>query len=241
MKVVIATPFYEVKAYSPYVVSLIQSISALVKLGIEWEYYEVSGDSYVDRAKNSLVHRFLEGDATHLLMVDSDMYWDINGFMRMIRAAIEGFEIVAAAYPCKNNWDFFGCHPKFDPETKFLLGKEVNGIRVLDMDVVPGGFILYSREAFERARPNLRTYYDPKNDITILEAFRCNVENDIRIGEDVYFQQRYKEAGGIVWLEPDITIRHIGVRAWEGNYNHYLLTGEMSTEVDPRTFQGGNK
>jgi hypothetical protein len=234
MKIVIATPFYEVKAYSPYIVSLIDSIRLLQEAGIDYDYYELSGDSYVDRAKNSIVHRFLQSDATHLMMVDSDMQWDVNGFARILKAAIAGAEVVGAAYPCKNNWEFYGCVPKY--ENGQFLGKEIGDMRLLDMYCIPGGFLVYSRAAFERTRPLLKSYINPENNEAILEAFKCNIEaSGGRVGEDVYFQLRFKEAGGTVWLEPDVTIRHYGVKAWEGNYHKFLLKqkieGERAAEI----------
>jgi hypothetical protein len=147
----------------------------------------------------------------------------------VLKAAIMGAEVVGAAYPCKNNWEFYGCVP--NTEDGMFKGKEIGTVRLLDMWCIPGGFLIYSKKAFERARPKLKEYEAPETKEKILEAFRCNIEdNGYRIGEDVYFQQRYKEAGGIVWLEPDATIQHYGVKAWQGNYHQYLL-GEKETEL----------
>ena len=36
MKLIIATPFYEMKAFSPYVTSLVQSLMILQRLGIDY-------------------------------------------------------------------------------------------------------------------------------------------------------------------------------------------------------------
>lgn len=221
MKVIIATPFYEIKAYSPYIICLLESIKVLQAIGIEYDYFELSGDSYVDRAKNSLVHRFLESDATHLFMIDSDLAWDIAGFARVIRAGAEGAEVVGGAYPNKNNWDEFGCIPL--SEDGYFIGVEKGNMRLLEMWGIPGGFILYSRKAFERTRSSLKSYTDLVNNTTYLECFKCNIEtNGTRIGEDIYFQQRYRECGGKVFLEPDISFQHFGIKGWEGNYDQFL-------------------
>lgn len=235
MKLVIATPFYEVKGYSPYIMALTETIKMLQMLGIEWDYYEVSGDSYVDRAKNSLVDRFMKSDGTHLFMIDSDMYWEMEGVAKMVKHALSGCPLIAAAYPCKNKWDFFGCIPKFDKETGIIKGMENNGNRALDMQCVPGGFIIYSRKVFEQTEPYLEKYHDHINDITYIQYFKCNIENNIRLGEDVYFQQRYKESGGLIWLEPNVTIKHIGVHAWSGNYQELLLSQIGAKEETPLT------
>ena len=240
LKLVIATPFYEVKAWSPYVVSLVESIRALNEMGITWDYYQLSGDSYVDRAKNSLVHRFMEeSDFTHIMMIDSDMSWEITGFLRMIKAVLVGFPMIGAAYPCKNVWKFFGCVPNVDEEKQVRCG-EVGDVKLLDMWCIPGGFIIYSRKAFEMVKPFVNKYTErvamseePKAPTYIYEYFRCNIENaHDRVGEDVYFQLRYKEAGGVIWLEPDVSIIHWGVKGWLGNYKQHLYEGKESQEYE---------
>jgi hypothetical protein len=82
---------------------------------------------------------------------------------------------------------------------------------------LPGGFIIYSRRAFERARPVLKTY---DMDGPVLEAFRCEIgEDGQRMGEDIYFQRKYIGQGGKIYLIPDITITHYGVKGYEANYN----------------------
>ncbi len=226
MKLVIATPFYEIKAYSPYIVSLMNSIRVLEEMGIEYDYYELSGDSYVDRAKNSLVNKFLESDATHLFMIDSDLAWDIEGFGRILKASMAGIEVVGGAYPNKNNWNTYGCILVED-ENGYPVGIERDGLRLLEAWGIPGGFLIYSREAFEKARPGLNSYTDYTIDKTFLECFRCNVEKDgSRVGEDIYFQKRYREQGGRVFLEPNIHFMHYGVKGWGGNYHEYLLTNK---------------
>lgn len=229
---VIASAFYEVKAYAPYIPSLVQSFKLLDGLGIRNDYYVLTGDSYVDRAKNSLVDKFLKSDFSHMMMIDSDEAWDLEGFGRVVKAAMAGCEVVGAAYPCKNNWEFYGCIP-LRGEDGLVMGKEIGDMRLLDMWGIPGGFIIYSRAAFERTRPALKEYAHIETGGTILEAFRCNVEEDgTRIGEDIYFQKRYREMGGKVWLEPNVTIEHWGVKAWTGNYHDYLLRQKTEWEQE---------
>ena len=236
MKLAIATPFYSVTAFAPYIVSLLDSVRALDEIGIEWDYWQICGDSYVDRAKNSLIHRFLKSDCTHIFMVDSDESWDVVGFARIVKAALAGCEVVGGLYPCKNNWEFYGGVPRYDTDG-YMLGIEQNGMRLIEMECIPGGFLIYSREAFERARPNLNSYIAPETNESILEAFRCNIEaGGGRIGEDVYFQRRYQEMGGKVFCEPDVSIQHFGVKAWQGNFHQYLL--KQKAEADSETILG---
>jgi hypothetical protein len=200
------------------------SVILLNTLKIEWDYYELSGDSYVDHAKNALVHRFLQSDYTHILMIDSDLSWNVEGLGRLIKDALYGAEVVGGAYPNKNNWGTYGTMPLC--KDNCVLGVDNGQIRMIETRGIPGGFIIYSREAFERARGSLQTYREKDEDI--LQCFSCSVENGSRVGEDIYFQRRYLENGGKVYLEPDITFKHYGVEAHEGNYHEYLLNNKTS-------------
>lgn len=255
-KLAIATPFYEVKAYSPYIVSLLESMKVLNELKIDYDYIQISGDSYVDRAKNSLVHRFLQSEGTHLMMIDSDLSWDAKGFMRLLKASILGAEVVGGTYPNKNNWDTFGVIP-IKTEDGYFVGIEKEGLRLLEMRGIPGGFLIYSRKAFERTMPNVAVSHEPINNVDYYEFFKCSVErNDykpkspeeyyemskedliaelalankkgkgIKLGEDIYFQARYREMGGKIFLEPNISFQHWGVKGWEGNFHDKHIVKE---------------
>ena len=222
-------------------------------MGVQYDYIQICNDSYVDRAKNAMVHEFLKSDFTHLMIIDSDETWDFVGFARIVKAAAAGCEIVAGLYPCKNRWENFGGLHKED-ENGQVMGFETPDMRLLEMEYVPGGFIIYSRQAFERTRSNLDSYIAPETDEEILECFRCNIEFGLpkftaaelqemnketlirwvlanqrggrkggRTGEDIYFQKRYQEMGGKIWCEPNIDIGHWGVKEWKGNYHEHLL------------------
>lgn len=239
-KLWITSAFYEVKAFSPYIVSLVGTIRALEHMKLPWEYKEISGDSYVDRAKNTLLNSFLDDqEATHLFMIDSDHGWEVEAFLRVLRAAMMGAELVGASYPCKNNWDFFGCMPKQeegDDGKLYLIGQEIGDVRLLEMHCIPGGFTCYSKAALKRTEPNLKTYtsYDigTKQFVNFIEFFRCNIEDDGgRVGEDVYFQKRYTEMGGKIWMEPNAKIAHFGIQKWEGNYHEKLLREKEQREA----------
>lgn len=235
MKLIIATPFYEVKAYSPYIMSLLGSVKALNAINIDWEYSEHSGDSYVDRAKNIMAKRFMDSDATHLFMIDSDLHWDVEGFLRVVMAAKAGFDVVGGTFPNKNNWDSFGVVMKKDEEGCHI-GYEKGNMRLLEATAMPGGFLIYSRKAFEITQPLLKRYkladvdrdgVPTGKEVDYYEYFCTNVvdigEVTTKVGEDVYFQRKYMETGGKLWIEPRIKFQHWGVKGWHGNYHEHLI------------------
>lgn len=219
---VICTPFYEVKAYSPYIVNLINSLDLLKQSGIEWQWKQLAGDSYVHRAKNLLIHDFLKTDFTHLMMIDSDLAWTTEDFSRLVMAAIAGAEIVGGAFPNKNAWENYGVNLTYQ-NGQPVIG-EAAGVRLLQVDAMPGGFLIYSRKAIERARPALREIRYEVDGEKVLECFRCDIQDDdLFIGEDFYFQKKFREMGGQVWLDPKVSLQHWGVKAWEGCFWNKFL------------------
>jgi hypothetical protein len=223
MKLIIATPFYEMKAFSPYVTSLVQSLMILQRLGIAYDYWDLSGDSYVDRARNTICERFLESDGTDLLMIDSDMAWDPVGFVNILKSP---FEVTGAAYPCKNNWENYGVQIQTFEDGAPQVNIETGLIRA---DWVPAGFLRIKKSCLQKYKNSgvAKMYCDRSADPmcadrTFTSFFECSVDKGARFGEDVTFCKRWRSIGGEIWVEPRITIRHYGIKEWEGNYDTYL-------------------
>lgn len=223
-KLIIATPYYELKGYSPYIKSLVHTVAFLTANKVNFEYWDVCGDSYVERAKNTLAMRFLESDATDFMMIDSDMSWDLQGFLNLIKVPVE---FISGTYPIKNNWESYcGClivnddmTPKIDKKTGLICA-----------DWVPGGFMKIKRAVFEKyieAYP-FDFYYDssadPQNPMRkYYNFFNCQIVNGMRAGEDKNFCDKVKAFGTEIFVQPDISFEHFGVQAWKGNYHQYLL------------------
>lgn len=235
MKVVIATPFYEMKGYSPYIVSMNQVVRLLTMLGIEHEFMEVSGDSYVDRAKNTIMTKFLEDpEATDLFMIDSDMQWDPPAVIKLLQFP---HEVVVGSYPQKNKWGTF---------TGSAISQEENGKRhpigqmlpdgnaLLMSDYLSGGFVRIKRSALEKFRDHYKdkVYYDPSADPADPERLYtefCTCElgpgpngQPLRWGEDRVFGKRLKAIGIDCWIYPNINFSHYGVKGWAGNFDQSL-------------------
>ena len=229
MKILLASPFYEVKAYSPYVSSLMKTVALLQKLGIEYDYWELSGDSYIDRARNTIANTFRESDYTHLLFIDSDMSWDLEGFGRLLMADAD---VVGAGYPCKNNWDHFSCILNCNDDGTPIVNEQ----GLLSAWGVPTGFMKIRREVFDRlAEADPDNFYYEGGDDGKEPTKRYNFFGRIPpLGEDISFCRRWVEkAGGTLWVEPRITMGHYGVKKWEGNYHEFLTRcpgGSESTE-----------
>lgn len=235
MKVIIATPFYEMKAFSPYVSSLTTTAKILTQLGIEWEFWELAGDSYVARARNTICTKFLEDEeATDLFFIDSDMTWNAEAFVRMLMLPEM---IVGAAYPAKNMWETWTSMPTLkeaEPGKFHPVGRPLqDGSALLTADTVATGFMRIKREALEKYRdfyPDLR-YLEPGADQSApnrhyIEFFATKIDGGLWYGEDRMFCKRWKEMGEDMFIYPNVTISHFGVKAWSGNYDKFLRKGQ---------------
>jgi glycosyltransferase involved in cell wall biosynthesis len=245
MKVIIATPFYEMRGFSPYIYSLTHTIRLLTRMGIEHEYWELSGDSYVDRAKNTLMTKFLEDqDATDLFIIDSDMQWDPAGFIGML---IQPEEVVVGSYPQKNAWGRFTSTPELVTDengNQHPIGRVLpDGSALIKSHYLAGGFMRIKRSALQKFKdsyPQYR-YFDSSADPDYpereyVEFSTCaiapdknNPQRNLRWGEDRIFGQRLQAIGIDAWIYPNINFGHYGIKGWTGNFDQFLR-GKASNE-----------
>jgi hypothetical protein len=150
-KVIIATPFYELKGFSPYIKSLTDITRILTLNGINWEFLTLDGDSYVSRARNSICMSFLDDPyATDLFFIDSDQAWDANSFMGIL---FRPEPVIGGTYPVKNKWDWWTSKPiVFDPEKEpHFMGKALpDGSALIQALQLAGGFLRVKRSVLEK-------------------------------------------------------------------------------------------
>ena len=82
LSLAIATATYMSLEFSPYVNCLMPTQRLLWEIGIECDRVNLSGDSYVDRAKNillTMIHK--DRRYSHLLFIDSDQTWEPQGIL----------------------------------------------------------------------------------------------------------------------------------------------------------------
>lgn len=230
MKVIIATPFYELKGFSPYISSLMHTVRLLTAVGIDWQFMELSGDSYVHRARNTMCDAFLrDPEATDLFFVDSDMSWNPEAFVKM---CILPDDVVGAAYPVKNNWQEWTSLPKLYPvEGKNTLqGRDLgDGTALIEANVLAGGFLRIKRsvlERFQKHYPDL-WYLEPTTrpdepEHRFTSFFGAESIDHRFYGEDHCFAKRLREMGIRTFIYPNVDITHWGYKPFDGNYDKFL-------------------
>ena len=188
-KVIIATPFYELKGFSPYIESLVVTTRLLMLHGIEWEFMALSGDSYVHRARNSMCMNFLADPyATDLFFIDSDMAWDPNAFINML---FRPEPIIAGTYPVKNKWDMWTSKPEVvgvgTPEAHFVGVPLPDGSSLIKATHLAAGFLRIKRSVLEKYVEfyPMSNYGDthpiPEMRTPQVEFFACGVDKGLEV------------------------------------------------------------
>jgi hypothetical protein len=231
LKLLIATPYYMQQEFSHYGDSMFETARLLAYTGVEFQKQSLNGDSYIDRAKNTIVANFLESDCTDLLMIDSDMRWHPDSVGRMLRHTEE---IVGGFFPMKNAWQQF-CGALMPDDAVNIpdvnTAKELwDGSCLLKAYLLPGGFLRLKRSVLERFIDHYSdvVYQDPyadpgKKDRVYFAFFECLIHDHMRYGEDATFCRRMREMGETLWCDPNITFGHYGVKGYTGNYHESLL------------------
>lgn len=230
MKVVIATPFYELKGFSPYIVSLQETIRILTANNIDWRFMEISGDSYVHRARNSICDTFLQDpDATDLFFIDSDMSWNPESLVKM---CLRPEAVIGGSYPVKNLWDAWTSIPHWQEEAGQSVLKGIpldDGTALVEAYVLAGGFLRIKREVLEQFREHYKDLWyvepssspgDPQKKFT--QFFGAEAIDNRFHGEDHMFSKKLREMGTKMFIYPNVDITHWGYKAFPGNFDKHL-------------------
>lgn len=219
-KLVLFTSFYEFRAYSPYVQSLVSTVSLLSQLGIKHDYWPQHGEFHIDRAVNHTLTRAMnDPEVTDIMLIDADESWEAGGLLRLLA---HPEEIVGGAYRMKNRYDqYVGAIRRGAdgyPQGRILP----DGSALLEADRVAGGFMRIKTSAlkkFHEAYPERRTQTETGID-TIF--FQRELIDDTQYCHDFAFCRRWKDIGGELWIDPMVKIDHWGMTRYEGNYDQYL-------------------
>lgn len=191
-------------------------LAALVKpLGVTLMLTQVSGCSLITKARNSIVHDFLKSDATDLLFIDSDVIASEEAILRLL--ALSGDkDITAGIYPRRGSDRKFFLDMYFDEDGQFEFDK--NGlVRVLRIGT---GFMLIRRHVLEHMvkRHPEWTYHNNVTDEYENAVFDFAVKDGEYFGEDYLFCDRAGMEGFSVFLDPTISLPHVGTEEFARDF-----------------------
>lgn len=219
-KICVALLAYDAKMYCRTFMSLAQTMGQCMEKGWGFTYVLREGDSMVARGRSLLASQFLthEGlaDCTDLVFVDGDIFWDGDELMRLLT---HDADVVAAAYPFKNEGGNF---PIRWPSHGLF---EQNGMWVVQ--ATTAGFMRIRRQALQRMvveMPWLAVHdHDAGSDEKMWMFFDNLARQNGVYDESFTFCERWRGAGGTVYVDPTITLNHIGIKIYNhGNLIHWM-------------------
>ena len=235
-KLAILTPMYGGTCSANYCVSVTDLARVLSLAGIAFDFFTLSNESLVQRARNVLFNQARrDPETTHILMVDADIGFDPQDVIRLLALQVD---FVCGAYSRKSiEWERIrtaaragvgdlGAHAS----STFVHGLEglvelgqVRDQQLVEIKRAGTGFMLLRASVLDQMeRSGLLASY--KNRQEVLSAnyvakgdrltafFHCPIDSgeDDLISEDYYFCDMWRKTGGVIWLAPWVRLSHWG-------------------------------
>jgi hypothetical protein len=219
-KLFIGLPAYDFKVSVKMAIALAEFCVKAQQHGVSIQISNVSGCSVVSRVRNIIVDEFLESQAEHLLMIDSDMTFNADDVFRML-AWSQTKPIVAGVGVARKKEKVYFSSLDQDEDNNIIMDR----MGLVKVKRVGTGFIMIQRIVFETMRdahPEWK-YMDQNTGKMLQSFFDFKSTPDGYVGEDYVFCDRAHEHGFTAWVDPTIKLGHMGVMEYEGSFGEDFL------------------
>lgn len=221
-KIMIAVPAYTGMVHLATARAMLIDILGMAELGWMVDIREVAGCADIAHARNEIVAHFLASDATDLVFIDADVAWEPGALVKLAGYPVD---VVAGVYRGRADPETYCI--RWAQEHQQLISNRETGL--LEVEAVPAGFLRISRTAAERvtrAYPDV-CYPNPNQADKTAPPIICGMfdqlrQDGVRYGEDFSFCLRWRALGGKVWIDPRLTLHHIGNKTFTGNIGEWL-------------------
>lgn len=210
-KVLIGTPSYDGKLDVWYVDSLMKTQKLCIESGIQLDAIYVSYDALVQRARNTLFKIAIDGGYDDLFFIDFDVEWKPEWFLKLLKCSEP---VVGAALVKKSEKEGYTIK-LLDTNLKWNDRKDL-----IQVDGVGTGFLKVSRFAMEKLWEISEPYNDDKGPSRMI--FDIKIENGDLVSEDYVLCNKWRTLGYKNWIDPSITINHVGMKKYIGNFEQFI-------------------
>jgi hypothetical protein len=199
-------------------VSLLQSFLVLAGGGTVPMFRCWPGDSLLPHARNTLLAHFLTTECTDLVFVDADVAWEEPE--TLVRLLSHDVDFVAGVYRHKRDPESYPINWLPKPE---LWADPATGL--LEVADVPMGFTRMRRAMVQKIFDaySMKAYrHHSAPDLECRAVFELEWNPCGFFGEDFVFCKRWRDLGGKVWIDPDLTLTHVGLKTFDGNIGKWL-------------------
>lgn len=190
--------------------------------GIDIQIGSICGCSVVSRARNLLVKDMLDSGCTDLLFIDSDINFEPDAVFRLLAWTSDPKKGIVAGVPRVRDVNkTYIADLNYDDNLQLTM----NGMGLVRAERVATAFMMVRRDVFTdmmAAHPDWE-YLDKRCDKVVPALFDFMLTDEGYIGEDFLFCDRAREIGYEVWIDPTISLGHMGVQEYEGNFGEDIL------------------
>jgi hypothetical protein len=229
-KLMIAIPAYDNKLNIDSAFALANLAVQVQPLGVKLYLTHLSGCSLITKARNSLVADFLKSDADTLLFVDADVVINADAVLRLMALSL-GKDITAGIYPRRGMDRKFFLDYYLDENNAMEF--DANGL--LRVKRIGTGFMMIQRHVIEEmiaAHPEW-AYDNNVDNRTDHAIFDLKIVDGQYYGEDYLFCDRATEMGFTVFLDPSISLPHVGQEKFTRDFEEDVLKPLMEQFCTP--------
>lgn len=215
-KVVFCVPTMT-RPYKQTLDALASSIPLIRDAG--WDEGMVSeiGCPYISAARATMLRKALDAKADVIVFIDHDVSWKPADLLKLIET--EG-DVIAGLYRFKTPDEvrYMGVLDDLDGNV------QVRADGCIKATLVPAGFLKVTRHAvnkFMQAYPALM-YGEASS--PHVDLFNHGAHKNAWYGEDYAFCRNWRDAGGEIWVVPDVDVTHHSPEQdFHGNYHQFLM------------------
>lgn len=217
MKVVFASPFL-VRPTDHFISSLESSVPLIEAAGWEHGLIVEVGNPYISAARATMTRKALDAKVDVIVYLDYDLSWRPQDLLTLLETP---GDVVAGTYRFKL--------PDEEKYMGALLSDDVGRPLLRNdgciyADRVPAGFLKVTKEAIDKfmeAYPEL--VYGPRYNPSV-DLFNHGAHKRVWFGEDYAFSRNWRDAGGDLFIVPNLNIDHHSPdKSYPGNFHEFLL------------------
>lgn len=245
------TPCYGGQVTEPFFRSWSKAHMMYTKYQIPYSVTTSANESLVSRARCHMVaYMMANPEATHLMFIDADINFDCVDILHMLQHDKD--IIVGAYPKKDLNWNMIKNGVKTDEDVTLEQMKGLGANYALNFDWninaenkrtlklnkgliklkdAATGFMLIKREVLQKMIDSYPELYF-NNDLDLSPEFEkwtyllfdCMHEAETKryLSEDYAFCRRWQALGGEVWLDPLVSLDHVGHYTFNGNISNLI-------------------
>lgn len=215
MKVVLCIPTVT-RPYQQTLNAIEDSCALLTDAGIDHYMVTEVGCPYISGARATMLRKALDAKADVIVFIDHDLSWSPGDLLKLIQT--DG-DVVAGLYRFKKDEEHY----------MGVVDDDAGQVKVRDDGCikatrVPAGFLKVTRQAVNRfmaAYPHLM--YGEASAPSV-DLFNHGAHKGAWWGEDYAFSRNWIDAGGDIWIVPDLDLTHHSAsHAYPGNFHRFMM------------------